>query len=106
MKYYCCYQEMQYDIVVDLHYCSNNNCYRVMSLESQSISACCNNIATVYRNQAWHCSECGKQISDTENLDFFEFGLPESSPAWKLKCDCGASKTSNPNCHATWCSAN
>ena len=37
-------------------------------------------------------------------MKYYEWMIPSSrQPKEDIKCECGAHKTENPNCHARWC---
>lgn len=68
---------------------------------------CCGIQPKVMIDYEWTCSECNSVFDPVqqEQLDFYGYlpALPVSTPR-PIVCDCGASKTINPNCHVDWCS--
>lgn len=61
---------------------------------------CSNPGVIVYRGNSWECAHCSS-ISCAKATDEIN-----QKDKFKIKgkiCHCGALKTSNPNCHSTWC---
>ncbi len=63
--------------------------------------------------QSAGCSECREFIKEVLfgealalSLEDYNGDYPTAigSYSGKRSCDCGAAKTSNPNCHSSWCS--
>lgn len=66
---------------------------------------CCGISPVIFKNNRWVCSECESDNALHENqLELFEYFSNVIKDLDNKKCDCGASKTSNTNCHANWCS--
>lgn len=69
---------------------------------------CCIDGSNLYVDGSYVCSKCGKDrtkehlnsIGYDFHTDFKNFINSEVDK----KCDCGAAKTSNPDCHAYYCS--
>jgi hypothetical protein len=64
----------------------------------------CSNSVPVYTDGMWQCGNCGSIACVPNHFDFSEFFKSTEPFDSDLKeCTCGASKTSNPNCHAFYC---
>ncbi len=70
---------------------------------SDLFDKCCSKYVPVYIGNKWFCETCAAP-DVTRNAAISKDPFYRTPPMVK-KCDCGASKTPNSNCHARWCSA-
>lgn len=69
---------------------------------------CCTGSVSVYVDGSYICSKCGKDVTkqhfNSIGYDFHTDIKNFIDKEINKKCDCGASKTQNPGCHAHYCS--
>jgi len=86
----------------DKLYCPSCH-FNIDGSKALTLKQCCGNAPALWKDGNWSCSECDSIVQFEEQLDIFgNQAIPKVSKV--AKCDCGASKTNNPNCHANWCS--